>query len=166
MSYDADESSAARSHREEVIRQLFLAFPQGATLERIDLYVEATRDLAVADLDAAIKRLIRVGSSQRAPTIGTVLDRAREIAKQRIMERPALEARTRRKPTAAEVAQCDQIRDLARAGWYWCDTCARFRVGFCHYEANRALWRSDSAVEPSGESIARAHADIMTEVPF
>lgn len=94
---------------------LRVAFPSGATEDKLDLFVLHLDKAHVdpVDLGEAVERLLHVRSDPRFPVLSDILVRTREVAhERRTTDVPQLEPGKPRKPTPAQKAELRAYRWL------------------------------------------------------
>jgi hypothetical protein len=165
--------------RKTALAKLASYFPLGASLDRSKMYLE-NRELArvvTVDLVEAVERLCARRSEKGFPALGVLLAACREACSDRLAAERAGgdpdEQRNGRPPTSDELDQCEKIRDLARVGIFWCETCGDFKQARsgtkpsgwhpCHYHADRRLWESGRQSTMTRELIHAAWEKLQPE---
>lgn len=164
-------SEVDTASRAELIRRLFVAFPMGATEERVAYYLQETAHVPLLDLAAGVARAGLTLETQRAPPLATLMRLVKEVKSETLREQDEtrLLAAPRPRPlTADELDQCRMVRKLGREGWYWCCETGQFQSSGRHRTAAQTERAGMPIRDVTREQIYEAYAAHCggEEVPF
>jgi hypothetical protein len=160
------------SARLDLIRKLFVAFPLGATPERVDYYAQETAKIPLLDLAAGVARAGLTLETSRAPSLATLLRLVGEVKNESLVQRDDARLLTEPKPrpfTADEQEQAHMVTELGRAGWYWCLELGKFVSGGKHRSGHQLHWQEEAGMvlcNVTREQIHAAHGEHCGEIPF